>query len=125
MAERPVLKFKLQIYSGSEIAMGPGKAELLAAIVRHGSISSAAKAMGMSYRRAWMLVDTMNRCWKGPLVEAVAGGSRERGARVTALGDEVLTLYRGMLAAAEQRADSDFRSGLSALLMSQPRPSQH
>jgi len=119
------LKIKLQIYCGTEIAMGPGKADLLDAIVAHGSISAAAKAMGMSYRRAWLLVDAMNRCWTAPLVEAVAGGSHERGARVTQLGEEVLRLYRAMLASAEYQAGADFSGGLSALLAATPRPSQH
>ncbi len=57
------LKLKAQIYCGDEIAMGPGKADLLEAIEREGSISKAGQAMGMSYRRTWLLVDAMNRCW--------------------------------------------------------------
>jgi molybdate transport system regulatory protein len=67
------LKLKLQLYCGSEIAMGPGKAVLLQAIGRTGSISAAGRALGMSYRRAWLLVDTMNRCFGKPLVEAQSG----------------------------------------------------
>lgn len=125
MQETKSLKIKLQIYCGDEIAMGPGKADLLDAIDAHGSISAAAKAMGMSYRRAWLLVDAMNRCWSGPLVDAVAGGSHERGARVTPLGAEVLRLFRAMLASAEQHVSVDFTSGLSALLANTPRPAQH
>lgn len=125
MSFSPPLKIKLQIYCGSEIAMGPGKADLLEAIAANGSISAAAKAMGMSYRRAWMLVDAMNRCWSGPLVEAVAGGGHERGARVTALGEEVLRLYRTMSVAAEYQASADFGAGLAALLAPAPKPSQH
>lgn len=61
------LKLKIQLYCDNEIAMGPGKADLLDAIAREGSISAAARAMDMSYRRAWLLVDTMNRCWREPL----------------------------------------------------------
>jgi molybdate transport system regulatory protein len=90
------LKLKAQIFCGDEIAMGPGKADLLEAIQREGSISAAGRALGMSYRRSWMLVDTMNRCWKEPLVEAVAGGGRDRGARVTDLGMAVLQAYRDL-----------------------------
>lgn len=119
------LKIKLQIYCGTEIAMGPGKADLLHAIIAHGSISAAAKAMGMSYRRAWLLVDAMNRCWTAPLVEAIAGGSHERGARVTPFGEEVLRLYRAMISTAEHQAGADFSGGLSALLATTPRTSQH
>jgi hypothetical protein len=66
------LKLKLQLYCGDEIAMGPGKADLLEAIAREGSISAAGRALGMSYRRAWLLVDTMNRCFRAPLVEKPA-----------------------------------------------------
>jgi len=63
------LKLKLQLLHNGEIAMGPGKAELLDAIEATGSISAAARAMGMSYRRAWLLVDTMNRAFDNPLNE--------------------------------------------------------
>jgi molybdate transport system regulatory protein len=62
------LKLKIQITCGAEIAMGPGKADLLDAIAREGSISGAGRLLGMSYRRAWQLVDVMNRCWNEPLV---------------------------------------------------------
>lgn len=125
MQERSALKVKIQIYCGTEIAMGPGKADLLDAITAQGSISAAAKDMGMSYRRAWMLVDAMNRCWSGPLVEAVAGGGHERGARVTPLGEEVLRHYRTISAAAEHLAVANFGSGLAALLAPAPKSSQH
>ncbi len=74
---------------------------------------------------AWLLVDAMNRCWTAPLVEAIAGGSHERGARVTPFGEEVLRLYRAMISTAEHQAGADFSGGLSALLATTPRPSQH
>src|SRR5579871_2029061 len=69
MAADPRIKIKVQIFCGKEIAMGPGKADLLEAIAREGSISAAGRTLGISYRRCWLLVDTMNRCWAGPLVE--------------------------------------------------------
>jgi molybdate transport system regulatory protein len=125
MPDHAALKLKIQLYCGAEIAMGPGKADLLEAIAAHGSISAAAKAMGMSYRRAWLLVDAMNRCWSGPLVETVAGGSHERGAKVSALGERVLASYRSMAAAADRQAADVFTSNLAALLAAKPRPSQH
>lgn len=90
------LKLKAQIFCGEETALGPGKADLLEAIDRVGSISGAGRAMGMSYRRTWLLVDTMNRCWADRLVETTIGGGRDRGARLTALGREVLARYRGL-----------------------------
>jgi len=95
------LKLKLQLYCGDEIAMGPGKADLLEAIAREGSISGAARALGMSYRRGWLLVDTMNRCFREPLVEAHAGGGRSAGARLTAAGVTALTAYRALSAQVE------------------------
>ncbi len=93
---------------GEEIAMGPGKAELLEAIAEAGSISGAARKMGMSYRRAWLLVDTMNRCFKSPLVSSAAGGTQGGGASLTPLGQEVLAIYQQLQAdvdaAAHQQA---------------------
>lgn len=90
----PHLDIRTRLRVGDEIAMGPGKADLLDAIRNHGSISAAGRALGMSYRRCWLLVDTMNRCWSTPLVEASAGGSHGGGARLTPLGIEVLAAYR-------------------------------
>jgi molybdate transport system regulatory protein len=84
---------KLRVMYGSEIAIGPGKAELLHAIAATGSISASAKQLGMSYRRAWLLVDTMNRCFREPLVASATGGSGGGGAQVTAFGREVLSRY--------------------------------
>jgi molybdate transport system regulatory protein len=95
------LKLKVQLYCGDEIAMGPGKAELLQAIRRTGSISAAGRDLGMSYRRAWMLVDTMNRCFKTPLVETHPGGGKNAGARVTPAGDKALAAYRALSAQVE------------------------
>lgn len=92
--QRPLLKIKLQLYCGEEIAMGPGKADLLEAIEREGSISAAARALSMSYRRAWLLVDTMNRCWGDRLVQT--GGGGRGGASVTEPGRRVLSAYRAL-----------------------------
>lgn len=104
--ERPDARIdvKLRLLHGDEIAMGPGKADLLDAIGQAGSISAAARAMGMSYRRAWLLVDVMNRSFGAPLVQSAAGGSQGGGASVTALGQKVLDCYRAMQAAAAQAA---------------------
>src|SRR6476619_5239667 len=79
---------QIRIMFRKAIAMGPGKADLLRAIEQTGSISAAARALGMSYRRAWLLVDTMNQCFRAPLVEAEAGGKRGGGARLTRVGAE-------------------------------------
>ncbi len=100
----PKLKLSLRLLHGDEIAMGPGKADLLAAIVKTGSISAAGKSMGMSYRRAWMLVDVMNRCFKSPLVETAKGGSHGGGAWLSPLGKAMLANYQTMDAATKQVA---------------------
>jgi molybdate transport system regulatory protein len=95
------LKLKIQLYCGDEIAMGPGKADLLEAIGREGSISAAGRAMGMSYRRAWLLVDTMNRCFRAPLVETLPGGGKQAGAKLSAEGEAALAAYRALSAQVE------------------------
>ena len=69
-----VRKLRLRLLFGPEIAVGPGKVALLKAIRETGSISAAARRMNMSYRRAWLLVDTMNRCFRKPLVDSSPGG---------------------------------------------------
>ncbi len=119
----PELKIKLQVYCGKEIAMGPGKANLLDSIAREGSISAAARAMGMSYRRAWLLVDTMNRCWAKPLVETGPGAPGRAGAYVTVEGERALAAYRAMQARAEAAGTGGDWEELRAMLRS--RPKQH
>jgi molybdate transport system regulatory protein len=93
---RLVIDTKPRLVLQGERAFGPGKADLLDQIKATGSISAAARALNMSYSRAWGLVDEMNRLFKGPLVESATGGKRGGGARVTDLGFEVLDLYRRM-----------------------------
>ena len=90
------LKPQLRISFRKSIAMGPGKADLLDAIGESGSISAAARKLGMSYRRAWLLVDTMNASFRSPLVETLTGGAQGGGAQVTELGHEVVKRYREM-----------------------------
>ena len=124
MPDRSPLKIKLQLFCGDEIAMGPGKADLLDAIGIHGSISGGGKAMGMSYRRAWQLVDTMNRCWCEPLVETSPGSHHGGGARVTPLGSRVLALYRGLQAALAQSADGTDLAEMRAALLAAPKASR-
>lgn len=91
---------KLRLLRDDEVAMGPGKADLLEAIVQTGSISAAARAMHMSYRRAWLLVDVMNRSFREPLVRGAAGGRQGGGAQVTEAGLRVLGQFRAIEAAA-------------------------
>ncbi len=109
---------KIRIPYGDDSAMGPGKADLLEAIDRTGSISGAARAMGMSYKRAWDLVDTMNRCFKHPLVTTVTGGSHGGGAQVTPFGHDVLYLYRTAEARAGESVAEELRQLLGLLATS-------
>jgi molybdate transport system regulatory protein len=118
------LKIVIRLYCGDEIAMGPGKADLLDAIRAHGSISAAGRAMEMSYRRAWLLVDTMNRCWKEPLVATAPGVSHGGGARVTQFGEKVLAHYRGLQARVDETASCPDRAGLAEAMLAEPRMSQ-
>lgn len=98
---------RLRILLGSSIAMGPGKADLLDAIGEAGSISGAARRMGMSYRRAWLLVETMNHSFKAPLVQAERGGRRGGGTSLTGAGREALRRYRAMEAKAQKTLARD------------------
>ncbi|MGD0958277.1 MAG: winged helix-turn-helix domain-containing protein [Methylomonas sp.] len=90
----PNTKLTFRILQNDEIAMGPGKAELLQAIADTGSISAAGRSMRMSYRRAWLLVDVMNRSFKQPLVETSKSGKKGRGAGLTPFGKQVLKNYQ-------------------------------
>ena len=109
---KPVVQFRLRITMADEIALGPGKVDLLEAVGETGSITSAAKELGMSYRRAWLLIDTMNRCFRKPVIEAEAGGRRGGGTRLTPAGRDVIRLYR----AAERKAQRSGATDLEALI---------
>lgn len=118
------IKIKLQILCGDSIAMGPGKADLLDAIAAEGSISGAGRRMGMSYRRAWQLVDQMNRCWAAPLVETSPGSARGGGARLTGEGEAVLAEFRALQAALDTRAEDGNAATLAARLRARPLHNQ-
>jgi molybdate transport system regulatory protein len=119
-----MLKLKIQLYCGDEIAMGPGKADLLDAIRVAGSISGAGRAMGMSYRRAWLLVDAMNRCWAEPLVETSPGSAHGGGARVSDFGERVLGHYRALQAGVDAAAACPDVTALRAAVLAAPRARQ-
>ncbi len=115
------LKLRAQLLCGDEIAMGPGKADLLEAIARTGSISAAGRDLGMSYRRSWMLVDAMNRCFAQPLVQTIVGGGKERGARVTPAGEQALATYRALESRIAEAVASDLGE-LAGMLRAAPLP---
>lgn len=91
---------RVRVLLGDSVAIGPGKADVLEGIRETGSIAASGRRLGMGYKRVWLLVESMNRCYSQPLVEASKGGSRGGGARLTELGEEVLQRYRRMEALA-------------------------
>ena len=93
-APRPYPELFLRVFLTEAGMIGPGKAALLEGIARHGSISAAGREMGMSYKRAWSLVETMNAMFARPLVESARGGPGGGRAALTTTGREVLALYR-------------------------------
>jgi molybdate transport system regulatory protein len=97
------IRITARVLAKGERAFGPGKADLLERIAAEGSISRAAKAMDMSYSRAWQLVDAMNNSFRKPLVISSAGGKKGGGAVLTDAGEEILGLYRKL----EQKLAAD------------------
>jgi molybdate transport system regulatory protein len=93
-------QIRIRIPCADDFAIGPGKAALLEAIIQTGSISGAARQLGMSYSRAWGLIESMNQCFKTPVVDTATGGSSGGGARVTEVGLEAIACFRSMEAKA-------------------------
>ena len=95
------LGLHLRVVLGAEVAIGPGKADLLQGVAETGSIAAAGRRLGMSYKRAWSLVEAMNAMFAEPLVEAAKGGAGGGGAALSPLGSAMLAAYRKLEAAAE------------------------
>jgi molybdate transport system regulatory protein len=92
---------------GPGVAIGPGKADLLAGIRETGSIAAAGRRMRMSYKRAWQLVEELNHSFRQPLVEASKGGTGGGGAHLTRAGEDVLVRYSRMCAVAGEAVATD------------------
>lgn len=105
---RPGLTIRVDL--GGHGSLGPGKIALLELISKHGSITSAGRRMGMSYRRAWLLVDEINHMFREPLVETQMGGTGGGGARLTKLGRDVVGRYRAIEGAAAVASAADLRA---------------
>lgn len=90
------VRLTVRIDFGLDRALGPGKVRLLETIERTGSISQAGRTLGMSYRRAWLLVDDLNRCFRQPVVTTKPGGARGGGAALTRFGRELIKSYRSI-----------------------------
>jgi len=108
-------RLTLRVDFGSSRSIGPGKIRLLEAIDRTGSISQAGKSLGMSYRRAWLLIDDMNRCFRDAVVTAKPGGSKGGGASLTGFGAALVDDYRAIERAAANAAKKRLRGMESAL----------
>lgn len=96
---------------GSDIVLGPGKIEILRKLSEGHSISSAARELGMTYKRAWALIDTLNKGFGRPVVEAISGGKGGGGAHLTTLGQELVVRYLEL----EQKLASAAKPDLEAL----------
>ena len=104
----PELQPRLRFPHAGPDAFGPGKAELLRHIAATGSIRTAARELGMSYHRAWQLVQAMNALFREPLVAVARGGGTGGGAALTALGEQVLTRYARMEQACREATRADW-----------------
>jgi molybdate transport system regulatory protein len=102
-------ELSLRLEVGDVVRLGPGKVRLLELIDEHGSISAAGRGMGMSYRHAWLLVDSLHSAFREPLVATKAGGKADKRAEVTAFGRAVLARFRSMQATAQAALAEDLR----------------
>jgi molybdate transport system regulatory protein len=109
--EPPEVRFRMRIRKGEQIAVGPGKIALLEAVRENGSISAAARSLGMSYRRAWLLIDELNRSLKSPATISEQGGQSGGGCVLTPVGEDIVRLYRDV----ERIADSACAEQIAAL----------
>lgn len=115
----PDPRLRLRVVFGDGAMVGPGKADLLDLIRTAGSISAAGRVMGMSYKRAWGLVEEMNAAFRAPLVASVRGGAQGGGARLTPEGEAVLAHYRAIEAKAAE-AGADDIAAIRAMLRDIP-----
>lgn len=108
MAKKPTPPgLRIRLVLGPGVMIGPGKADLLDGIRDTGSIAAAGRRMGMSYKRAWMLVEEMNAGYRAPLVETSRGGAAHGGAALSALGVEILGAYRRIEAVSKAATEAE------------------
>ena len=106
-SQAPSFKFRMRVTTGDIIAIGPGKIALLEAIDEKGSITAAARHLDMSYRRAWLLLDELNRSLVQPAVDSAKGGQHGGGSALTDAGRELIRLYRQIEAKAMRACAAD------------------
>jgi molybdate transport system regulatory protein len=111
-APRPAIatRFRLRVTRGEDIAIGPGKIALLEAIRDSGSLTQAAKDIGMSYRRAWLLLDELNRSLRKPATAASQGGVHGGGSLLTPEGEQLVALYRAIEAQAAKACQAELKA---------------
>lgn len=93
---RQAILVRPRVYIGEALSLGPGKIDLLRAIAEAHSISAAARAMGIPYKRAWVLIDSLNQGFGQPVVDTATGGRGGGGTRLTPLGERVLLCYEAL-----------------------------
>ena len=108
-------RLTLRIDFDQDRAIGPGKVKLLELIDDLGSIAAAGRRMGMSYRRAWLLIDNLNRCFREPVVASQVGGPHGGGASLTEFGHAVVRHYRAVENAAQAAGAADIEALCAAL----------
>jgi len=104
----PAVRFRVDF--GRDVAIGPGKIALLEQIERDGSLSQAARTLGMSYRRAWQLLDSLNHCFREPVAVCATGGRHGGGATLTGFGRQLVRVYREFDTETQLRAGRCFQS---------------
>lgn len=111
MDPHPVVLVRPRLYLGDSIAIGPGKIDLLRAIGEVRSISAAARSLAIPYKRAWLLIDTLNQGFGRPVVETATGGRGGGGACLTPLGERLVAAYDAL----EKRLNQDAAPELEGL----------
>ena len=114
-------RLQIRVVLGDIDRLGPGKVALLENLERTGSISAAGRAMNMSYRRAWLLIDTLNHVFRRPVVVTSIGGERGGGASLTPFGQEVIGLYRSMERAAAAALAPHMKTLAANLVPAKPK----
>ena len=117
------IRLTVRVDFGSERALGPGKIRLLEAIDKGGSISEAGRALAMSYRRAWLLIDDINRCFRDPVVTTQPGGKSGGGATLTSFGRKLVASYRAIESDATSAAEARLRDLEASLRATRARSS--
>ncbi len=115
-------RLTLRVDFGDKRAIGPGKIRLLEAIEKNGSISQAGRSLGMSYRRAWLLIDDVNRCFRSAVVTTQPGGKSGGGAELTDFGRKLVQSYRAIEAQATSAAEARLQALEANLRAPRARP---